>query len=551
MFYTNQDVLSGFSTEHRIWQGIPSIEVTRKGRIFLTFYSGGTKEEIGNYAVLIKSDSGSDFSEPIAAAYKERHRCYDSCLWIDPLDRLWFTWACAPDHAVYGVVCENPDADILEWGSVQKIGNDVMMNKPIVKSNREWLFPIAVWERRYAVGTEPSCDPDRKAFVYSSYDGGKSFRKMGGVAAYRRVYDEHMVLERKDGTLAMYIRTEYGIAVSYSYDGGTTWTEAKDSGLGGPCSRFHIRRLKSGRILLINHIDYCGRNNLTALLSEDEGETWKYRLLLDGRNDVSYPDAKEAEDGYIYITYDRDRGGFKKNLNEAYACAREILMAKIKEDDIIAGKLTDPGSRLKMIVSKLGEYYGEEHNPYHEWSQYSELEIAELLKDQSIEEIVKMLFENYQINCMSMHWVDGHRMDELIEQLKDGDKKEIIYQLAKLIRGVQITQNDNLPVISRVKDLIESNISQNLTLDEIAESMNMSKFYLCHMFKSKTNMTLTSWKNYLKLEKAKSLLADSPKRITEIAAECGFENASYFTELFKKTEKLTPEAYREQIRLLQ
>lgn len=110
MFYTNQDVLSGFSAEHRIWQGIPSIEVTRKGRIFLTFYSGGTKEEIGNYAVLIKSDSGSDFSEPIAAAYKEGHRCYDSCLWIDPYERLWFTWACAPEHAVYGAVCENPDA---------------------------------------------------------------------------------------------------------------------------------------------------------------------------------------------------------------------------------------------------------------------------------------------------------------------------------------------------------------------------------------------------------------------------------------------------------
>lgn len=551
MFYTNQEILSKYSTEYRIWQGIPSIEVTKKGRIFLTFYSGGTDEEIGNYAVLLKSDSGCDFSEPIAVAIEEGHRCYDPCLWIDPLDRLWFTWACAPDHAVYGVVCENPDADILEWGSVQKIGNDVMMNKPIVKSNREWLFPIAVWERRYAVGTEPSDDPDRKAFVYSSYDGGKSFRKMGGVAAYRRVYDEHMVLERKDGTLAMYIRTEYGIAVSYSYDGGTTWTEAEDSGLGGPCSRFHIRRLKSGRILLINHVDFCGRNNLTALLSEDEGETWKYRLLLDGRNDVSYPDAKEAEGGYIYITYDRDRGSSKKNLNEVYTCAREILMAKIKEDDIIAGKLTDPGSRLKMTASKLGEYRGEDQNPYHEWSQYSELEIAELLKDQSVEKIVKTLFENYRINCMSMHWVDGHKMDELIEQLEDGDKKEIIYQLAKLIRGVQITQNDNIPVIARVKELIENNIGQNLTLDEIAESMNMSKFYLCHLFKSKTNMTLTSWKNYLKLEKAKEFLADSPKKITEIAAECGFENVSYFTELFKKTEKLAPEAYREQIRLLQ
>ena len=36
------------------------------------------------------------------------------------------------------------------------------------------------------------------------------------------------------------------------------------------------------------------------MLSEDEGKTWKYKLRLDGRNLVSYPDSKEADDGYIY-----------------------------------------------------------------------------------------------------------------------------------------------------------------------------------------------------------------------------------------------------------
>ena len=99
---------------------------------------------------------------------------------------------------------------------------------------------------------------------------------------------------------------------------------------------------------------------MTALLSEDDGKTWPYSLLLDERDQVSYPDAMEAEDGFIYIVYDRERGCFKESLVEACADAREILMAKITEKDILAGQLTDEGSFLQGIISKLGEYADED-----------------------------------------------------------------------------------------------------------------------------------------------------------------------------------------------
>jgi hypothetical protein len=95
------------------------------------------------------------------------------------------------------------------------------------------------------------------------------------------------------------------------------------------------------------------------MLSEDDGESFPYKLLLDERSNVSYPDAKEADDGFIYITYDRERGGFKNNLDEVYACAREILFAKITEEDIIRGELGE-GSRLRQVVSRLGKYEGED-----------------------------------------------------------------------------------------------------------------------------------------------------------------------------------------------
>lgn len=358
MLITNSEELKQFFSDKRIWQGIPSIEVTKKGRIFVTFYSGGTKEEYGNYAMIVESKDGIHFSEPIAVAYRDGYRCFDPCLWIDPLGRLWFTWGIAPEDAVWASICDDPDADTLRWSEPFFVGNDVMMNKPVVLSTGEWLFPLAVWN--HDVRTMPpefdSKTSEKGSFVYRSVDQGKSFHKYGGADVPNRHFDEHMVVELRDRRLMMLVRTRYGIGVSFSDDRGRTWTPGADSGLGGPSSRFHITRLRSGRLLLINHVNFTKRNNLMALLSDDDGKTWSKGLMLDERSSVAYPDAKEADDGYIYITYDRDRGAFKKSLEEALSCEREILIARVTEGDILAGECQDPGSYLKQVVSKLGAY---------------------------------------------------------------------------------------------------------------------------------------------------------------------------------------------------
>lgn len=546
MFYTDNNILKEYRSENRIWQGIPGIEVTKGGRIFITFYSGGTSEEIGNFVVLLKAERGRAFSEPIAVAVKEGFRCYDPCLWIDPLNRLWFTWAIAPENAVYGVICDDPDADELRWSDVMKIGNDVMMNKPTVLRSGEWLFPIAVWDENLLPQFR-SKETDRRAFVYLSNDDGKSFSKIGGINAKNRSYDEHMILELNDGRLAMFIRTTYGIGVSYSYDGGRNWTESVNSGLGGPCSRFHIRRLKSGRIMLINHYNYTGRNNLTVFLSDDDGRTWSHQLLLDERGDVSYPDAKEADDGYIYIVYDRERGSFKKTLEEAYSCAREILMAKITEEDIIAGKIVNKGSETKTVVSKLGKYKDEDTNPYREINRYSDSRLAEILSDKSTEDIISELFDAYRIDCMNMYKLDSKKLDMLIGKVEnnEGNRTRNIHEIIKLIRSVHGKEDIDLPIISRVKKFIEDNIEENISVGEIADTMNMSIYYLCHIFKKATNITLMAYKNYIKIERAKELLKNSDDKIEEIASKCGFENSSYFSETFKKTEGVSPAAYRD------
>ena len=561
MLITDKNELQRFSSEHRFWQGIPGLEVTKKGRIYSAFYSGGRCEMAGNFVVLLQSDDdGKSFSEPIAVAYNEKGRCYDEVLWIDPLGRLWFMWSYVEiggKDGVYGAICDDPDADELQWSDVFFIGKYVMMNKPTVLTTREWLFPIAVWHDglRLPGAWADNTGENREetgAFVYKCVDNRGKFVKMGGVATPERAFDEHMVLELKDGTLMMLIRTYYGIGVSYSYDQGHTWSEGTNSKIPGPGSRFFIRRLKSGRVLLVNHYQFDGRNNLTALLSEDDGKTFPYSLLLDERGLVSYPDGVEAENGYIYITYDRERGDFygksweemQKFLEKDFA--REILFAKITEEDILAGKIVDKNSKLKCVISKIKANL-EDENPFKEFDRFSDVDLAQYLCDKEPNEIVAKLFNHYPVRCTNMHELDNKKLDTLIEKLQKGEENKLqtAFEMIRLIRSASDRKNETTPIVETVKKILCENVGAEISVSEIAKMARVSEYYLMHTFKKQTGITIVEYKTAIRLANAKQLLIATEKTVEDIAAECGFFDANYFTKVFKKSENITPKEYRE------
>ncbi len=553
MFITDKSRLESYSSEKRLWQGIPSIEVTKKGRIFVTFYSGGVKETLGNYVVLLKSDSGCELGEPIAAAVPEEgHRTYDPCLWIDPLGRLWLIWADAPEHSVRAVICDDPDAEELSFGEERIIGSelDVMMNRPTVLSSGEWLFPMAVWN--YGVyGALPRHKTHLPgAYAIKTVDCGKSFVALGKADVPERTFDEHMILERSDGVLAIYVRTRYGIGVSYSYDRGKSWTRGIDSGLGGPCSRFAIQRLKSGRVMLVNHVNFTGRNNLTALLSEDDGRTFKYSLLLDSRDEVSYPDFKEADDGFIYVVYDRERGAFKSSLTEALSDAREILIAKITEEDILAGELVNPESGLRIVANKLGEYRGDAKNPFDEIQYFSNEELAaRLIATKSGEEIIDEVFNTYPVPCIRSTNIYASDLDARIDRfIASGySDAEILAEIIRTVKAASL-EKDDFPLVSSLMRQLDESFAEDIRTGELARRFNCSTYHLCHEFKRVTGLTVTEYRNARRLTAAKRLLVSTGKRICDIAAECGYSDESYFGRIFLREEGVTPSEYRRMLR---
>ena len=334
-----------YAGQRRMFQGIPGIERAPNGRLWATWYGGGITEDHCNYVLLVTSgDDGLTWSPPQLIVDPDGEgpvRAFDPCLWHDPTGRLWLFWAQGyerhtDEHSgVWAIVTDNAGREDPPWSKPHRLCDGIMMNKPLALSSGAWLLPAASWRQA------PS------ARVVSSTDQGETWCELGGATipdpAHRNA-DEHMLVERRDGTLWMLVRTSYGIGESTSGDGGRTWSPVTPSQVQHPTSRFFVRRLASGRLLLVKHgpIDArTDRSLLTAFLSEDDGATWSQGLLLDERAGVSYPDAVQGDDRTIYLIYDYDRKG-----------AKEIQMARFAEQDVWAGTFRSPRAAARLLVNK-------------------------------------------------------------------------------------------------------------------------------------------------------------------------------------------------------
>jgi len=317
----------------RQWQGIPSIERAANGRLWCTFYTGGPREpDPDNRVVLTTSDDdGVTWSDPVVMADPAGStRAYDPCLWHDPAGRLWLIYNHADlvhgDFSVWARVTESSDRADAAWSDPRRLNLHatfvVRLNKPTVLGSGVWAMPVT-WARE-APGSTWFPGATQLQGVALSADSGTSWRLHGAVEAPHWAL-ENTVLELRDNRLWMMIRTGGGaIWQSFSEDGGVIWSAGTPTEIVNPGSRFHVRRLRSGRLLLINSPEADRRRGIVASLNRPDDETsFEGGLVLDNREPVSYPDAVEAPDGSIYAVHDWDRGG-----------AGEIVLSVFRESEI-------------------------------------------------------------------------------------------------------------------------------------------------------------------------------------------------------------------------
>lgn len=102
-------------------------------------------------------------------------------------------------------------------------------------------------------------------------------------------------------------------------------------------------------------------------------------------------------------------------------------------------------------------------------------------------------------------------------------------------------------VIEDVKSFIQAHYSDpRLSLDFVSEQTKLSPGYIGKLFKSITGLSYNDYVSMIRLDKAKSLLAETTDTVAQIGEQVGIYNVSYFSTLFKKKYGITPSQYREQ-----
>lgn len=151
----------------------------------------------------------------------------------------------------------------------------------------------------------------------------------------------------------------------------------------------------------------------------------------------------------------------------------------------------------------------------------------------------------------------------LFKELAHQNKVEQIASLLMIIN--LITRSRTSPLSSfvygksfsdhegkRMSDVYEyamERYNQEITLDEIAETANMSKNAFCRYFKKRTNKTFFQFLIEIRIESACKQLSGQPEHpISQISEQCGFSNIANFNRKFKELKGCTPSQYRNQFK---
>lgn len=120
-----------------------------------------------------------------------------------------------------------------------------------------------------------------------------------------------------------------------------------------------------------------------------------------------------------------------------------------------------------------------------------------------------------------------------------------VYKILMDINKQLTLYRDKMPfALEQSLEFIKNNYNRLITLDEIADSACLSKYYFERLFEKYMGVTVNNYIRELRFEKARQLLESTDMKLIDVAIEVGYSDIQALNKLFKKNLGVTPTEYR-------
>ncbi len=138
-----------------------------------------------------------------------------------------------------------------------------------------------------------------------------------------------------------------------------------------------------------------------------------------------------------------------------------------------------------------------------------------------------------------------HELQFKYSRFEEFSSSLLLLLLNRIARAVDLLKTKGTDkTFEKVLKLIHTNYNNNYSIQHYAKQCNLSIYWFTHKFKKFTGLPPTAYIKQLKINEAKDLLSNFSLNIYEIAYAIGYENALYFSKVFRQETGFTPTEYR-------
>lgn len=132
----------------------------------------------------------------------------------------------------------------------------------------------------------------------------------------------------------------------------------------------------------------------------------------------------------------------------------------------------------------------------------------------------------------------------MLKPVDAGEGLRMLYKVRDKLSSRNVPEASHHRAMDEIMGYMRKHYQERLALEDVADRFFMNKTYLSELFKKETGKSFVQFKNELRVERAKVLLRNTDELISNISQQCGFDDAGYFSTVFKLMTRLTPQQYR-------